>query len=373
MANNDSSASYSATWSFTTQAAISGTVFVSNDNTCSATASTLSGLTARVRSTAYQSAVSAVNGTFSITAPAGSYSNLDLLGIPSNYSCSTGCLQSCPTISTVTSQSINNNFYLTTQVDSWWQAAGASIYAGSAEAGVTVKSSLPSASYDLILPDASGKSGALIRGSGAASLGLGAVSNDLWSTISRYRGKRMDYNYFSAQMGVVKGQASDWSTDVLDQKPYEARDFWYAKPSSGTASISAPWTITNGQDYVVFVDGNLRIANNITVANGGFVSFVVNGNISIAPNVTSLQGVYIGNNFTTESQYVSGVTNDSQLNVAGTVVAWGSMTLGRNLGVNNAATPAEKFTYRPDLLVSMPEKMKVFAMQWQEVVAGTIE
>jgi hypothetical protein len=117
MTMNGTNAVYSTVRSFTTQAAITGTVYIDNDNTCStAITSTLGGLSAKVRGTAYTSAVSSADGTYSISAPGGSYSNLDLLGIPAEYSCSTGCLQSCPTITSVNSQSSGNNFFISTLV-----------------------------------------------------------------------------------------------------------------------------------------------------------------------------------------------------------------------------------------------------------------
>jgi hypothetical protein len=106
---------------------------------------------------------------------------------------------------------------------------------------------------------------------------------------------------------------------------------------------------------------------------GGFLAIIAKGSITVAPGVTTLQGIYLSSsNFVTTSVYVQGVTNDVQLNVAGSVVAWGILDLHRNLGgIGNSTQPAEKFTHRPDLLTNMPKKMKGFALQWQEVPAGS--
>lgn len=80
-----------------------------------------------------------------------------------------------------------------------------------------------------------------------------------------------------------------------------------------------------------------------------------------------MQGLYVmDNDFVTED-------DNTQLDVQGSVVAWGTFSVNRDLGNANVTIPAEKFTYRPDLLTNMPDKMKVFALQWQEVVAGTFE
>lgn len=372
--HNGSNTADSAIWSFSVQAAIQGNVYIDNGNICStATPSNLGGLSASVRGTAYTSAVSMGDGSYSILAPPGTYNNLDLLGLPAGYYCSTGCLQSCPTIPTVTSSSLFNNFFVTTQLSGWWQAEGASIYAGSQAGGVTVKSSLPSASTDLILPGTGGTVGALIRGSGNPSLGLGAISAEEWSAVSTYRGKRMDYNYFAASMGVVRNSPSDWETDNLNMQTGE-RDFWYAAPSSGVATIASPWLVASDEKQVVFVNGDLRIESDIEVEPGGFLALIVSGNIVIDPLVNLVEGILISSgNFETESAYEEGVVVDSQLNTSGSIITWGSMVLTRNLGPGNNSTPAEKFSYRPDMLISMPEKMKTFAMQWEEVVAGSFE
>jgi len=268
---------------------------------------------------------------------------------------------------------MNNNFFLTTQLSGWWQVEGASIYAGSRAGGVTVKSEIPSSSLDLILPGTGGSEGALIRGSGNASLGLGSVSDQSWNAVSSYRGKRMDYNYFAASMGVVRNAPSDWETDSLNLQTGE-QDFWYADPTSGTATISNPWVVPADQQQVIFVNGDLRVESDITVDEGGFLALVVSGNITVDPLVNQMEGIFISSgNFVTESAFESGVVVDSQLNVAGSVISWGSLVLSRDLGGGNSSTPAEKFSYRPDLLVNIPEKMKTFAMQWEEVVAGSFE
>ena len=366
---------YSAVRSFILQPSLTGYVFIDTDNTCStSTLSSFAGMTATVRGTAYSSAVSTSNGSYAIAVPAGSYNNLDLSGIPAGYYCSTGCFQSCPTISTV-STSTTNNFFLSTLVSGWWQVEGASVYAGSSGGGLVARSQLPSAASKLILPGTGGTAGALIVGSGGYSVGLGSVSNSLWATSSKYKGKKMDYAYFAAKMGVLKGQSSDWTgSDQFSLTGYPiGRDFGYMKPTTSTASITTPITVGVGEQYTIFVDGNLRVESNITVSPGGFLTLIVNGNLTVAPTVTSIQGIFISSgNFVTESAYVSGTTNDSQLAVDGSVISWGSLALSRNLGAGNTTSPGEKFTYREDLITNMPDKMKTFAMEWQEVAPGTI-
>ena len=117
---------------------------------------------------------------------------------------------------------------------------------------------------------------------------------------------------------------------------------------------------------------NLTVNRAMSVAQGGFLAFIVNGNVSVGSGQTGMQGIYImDGTFTTNSVYVEGVTNDVPIDVQGSVIAWNSVSLNRNLGLTNNTTPAEKFTYRPDLLINMPEAMKTFALRWQEVAPGT--
>jgi hypothetical protein len=179
----------------------------------------------------------------------------------------------------------------------------------------------------------------------------------------------MDYNYFAAQMGVLSTQTNDFVSDVIGQPVYDAnKEFYYINPT-GTASLSDPWNVVSGEAYIVFVDGNLTIDQNVTVASGGYLMFIVNGDLNVATNVTNMEGIYIaGGNFTTDT---GGGGADTQLVISGTVVAWDSILLNRDLGAAGNSVPAEQFVYRPDLLISMPSDVKSFAMQWQEVAPGS--
>jgi|GEM_PF-3462678 len=292
------------------------------------------------------------------------------LSVPSGYQCKLGCGE-CPVKSGVPGPTTNVNFYLTKLNDftPWWQVSGAGVYAGG-----EVKSGLPSASDRLILSSGTGSAGALLLATtNTPNLGLGKVSDEGWIAKSKYKGKTMGYDYFAAHMGVVKGQASDWQSDTITMPSYDAgKEFLYIKPTSNQATIGEKWTVANGEKYTVFVNGDLRVSADIVVADGGFLSLIVSGKVVVDPGVEQLQGlIVVGKNFVTEAKYdKDNDIVDSPLEVQGTVVAWGEMQLFRNLGIGNSV-PAEKFVYRRDLLANMPEKMKVFAMQWQEVVAGS--
>lgn len=363
----------SAIRSFTiTTDKITGTVYLDSANNCGGSGWSTGGVTVSLDG----GAGVAVNGSgFYTHTVTDALPHTLAVSIPTGYICSTAAGCNTCNRSGIYSPSSNNNFYLAPQgsQEGWWQAQGGGVYAGSTLGGVTVRSQLPSASYRLILAGTGGTAAALLRGSGTSDLGAGQVSDDLWSTVAGYRGKRMDYNYFSAQLGVTRNQASDFGSDTLDLPSYDAsKNFWYSAPGSGTATIATSWVIGVGEKYLVLVDGDLRIEDNITVPVGGYLAFIVSGNITIDPSVSSLQGVYIATqNFITESAYVAGAVDDVQLLISGNVIAWGDVELSRNLGAANSTTPGEKFVYRSDLLTNMTAKMKTFVLEWKEVVPGS--
>lgn len=365
---------------------VSGIVYYDAANSCSLATSVPwnkgGGLTAQLTNPSVRTASipsgGANAGQFSIIAPNGTYGSLRLLGLPNTYKCSTSCSQACPTKTGVISPSTNNRFFITDQIlssEGWWQVVGGPVYVGSKDGGTTIRSELPLATSKLILPGSGGGTeGVLVRASGNADLGDGTVSTSGWSTKGAYKGKITDYGYFAAALGVIQGQDSDWSSNVIDLATYPTtKNFGYIKPPSGTASLSGTWHVTTGKKYIIFVDGDLNVNFNVTVDNGGFLALIAKGDITVGPEVANVQGLYVANgDFISASQYVAGVTNDIPLNAEGSFVAWGTIDLRRNLGgIDNTTTPAEKFTHRPDLLINMPTKMKTFAMQWQEVPAGS--
>lgn len=366
--SNGSSSGFGTPRRFTMSGQVTGTVYYDSGNSCSistpwngnnipVSVSITSGGTDPVDSV----------GAYSLTIP-GASSYTVSTSVPAGYVCSTACSNSCSRLNVSTSYLGPFNFFLTNSREAWWQVSGAPIYAGSnVGVGVTVSSELPQATTPLILPGAGGTAGALMRASGSVDLGAGIVSANQWNTISRYRGRRMDYAYFAARMGVL---ANSPQLANLNVKPTPAGEDFYFK--SGDSTVGALWpTVASGEKYVVFVDGDLRINYNINVAPGGFLAFIVSGDITVAPTVTTLQGIYLSTgNFITESM---NPIDDVALNISGSVIAWGSVDFNRDMRNLNVSTPAELVSYRTDLIENMPENMRVFAMEWSEVVPGSLE
>lgn len=365
--HENSSCRPSATVSYTTpDLTLSGRVYLDTNNNCStATPWSLGGLTVTVRGTAYTGSVGS-DGRFAFYGGTGNpISYLDLAGFGSAYtpSTATGC-NAGSSLTSVANPSSTNYYYLTSLREAWWQARGAGVYANG-----NIRSELPSVAENLIEAGVGGELGALMRTSGSVDTGAGAVSTEGYTALTRYRGKIMNYDFFAAQLGVTPNTVNDWAADTMN-KPTNNPDkvFYYLNPSGSEASVSTPWVVGSGESYIVLINGDLRIASNITVADGGFLAFIVNGSVRVSPAVTDIAGIFdIDGVMITESNGSSDVAADFE----GSVVAWGGVSLGRDLGANNSNTPGESFSYRPDLLVNMPEAMKVFALKWEEVVPGT--
>lgn len=364
----------SPTWSFTLSGTtVTGTVYDDQNNSCStantwntATQGPLT-VTLMMGATPYTAQVQA-DGTYTVTAPPSAGNDL-AVGIPAGYVCSTASACDQCSYTNVPVPTTGYNFFLTQSREAWWQAVGAGVYAGSGLGGVTIRSEMPGG-QSLIASGAGGAIGALLRASGSnPDVGGGQISTLGYSTLARYTGRIINYDFFAPQMGVIPSQADDWGGNSITKPANNpSRDFYYIRPTGGTANVANPWNVANNESYVVFVNGNLRIEDNVTVANGGFVAFIVNGSITIDPSVTQVQGIYLAD--TTWNTPGSGA-DDAQLDVQGSIVAWGGVSLGRSLGGAANSAPAEKFTYRPDLLTNMPDKLKVFALRWQEVAPGT--
>ena len=209
-----------------------------------------------------------------------------------------------------------------------------------------------------------GNEGAVIHATGAVTTTPGAISTSNYQATSTYRGKIMNYSYFAARLGLIA--SSPATINNLSTPPNGPGDEFYYTNTSGV--VNGLWHIKNGEKYVIFVNGDLKINTDIVVDPGGFLMFIVKGDINVSHTVNDVQGLYVADgNLNTETN----ATTDNPLTFEGSMVAWGAVNLGRNLKAFNITTPGETFIYRPDLILNMPNNVKTFAMQWREVVPGT--
>jgi hypothetical protein len=114
-------------------------------------------------------------------------------------------------------------------------------------------------------------------------------------------------------------------------------------------------TSLNSGISVLFVSGSLNINSNFAVADGASLVVIVSGDILITNNVTALDGIYIA-----DGSITSTGTAGTTANLNGTFVAdanqdsTGSYRNTRSLsGIENNLNPAVRFSYRPDMIVSL--------------------
>jgi len=256
--------------------------------------------------------------------------------------------------------------------DPWWQVKG-----GDVMTGANLISSIPfacvsSGSCDSnFITDGSGGFPGLPAFAGASSYGKGTVSSSNWEANTGYKAKgKYDYSVFKRKVHpevvfneivVPLVSASTFTSGGTLSRGY----YWYLY--DGTKVGATPLTITDNLDLgdrkvVLFVKGaDLIIKGNISLNDGrGFLMTIVQGKTQINSSVTSLEGIFVSdNNFETG-------TGASQLTVRGTIVSYGRVRLQRDL-TDNSVTPAETFTFAPDLLLNLPRSLQIRRIDWKEV------
>lgn len=145
---------------------------------------------------------------------------------------------------------------------------------------------------------------------------------------------------------------------------------------SGDMTTSGDWTVGSGETIILVVTGNVTIKGKVNITGTGFVSFIAKGNITVDPTVgvpyTSAAPVVEGFYITSPTgSFITGPSSNpgtERFVGKGSFIA-GSFLLQRDLSVvgQNAATAAELFIYNPQLLFTMPEKMKEMKVRWTEV------
>ena len=144
----------------------------------------------------------------------------------------------------------------------------------------------------------------------------------------------------------------------------------------GDMTTSGDWAIADGETVIFIVNGNLTLGGKINLTGSGFAAFIVNGNITVASAVGGLysssapaiEGIYVTSPSGTFSTSTSSVSGKERLVGQGIFVA-GSFLLQRDLEsiTQNNTTSAELFLYNPRLLISMPDSMRDVPITWEEV------
>ncbi len=327
-----------------------------------------------------------VNGTsYSISSIGANPNTIVTLSLPAGYRCT------CPTGCSYSGISVPKggvDFYITSAQAGWWQSSNGYVYAG-ANSGPAITSQIPltcaaaPASCTAALSTYDSKKTA---GSDATSLTGGGVIDSTADVTTTYsylnqsgtnthaegmalNGPREDYNYFAQLYGIT----SSTTPDFTGAQP--ASDVTHGYYANGDVTISTPWTLNTTDSIVVFVNGDLTISQPIQVAKGAFAAFIVKGNITFdkslgdnTSNAPSVAGVYIA-----DGQIITQTNSpgdDLKFIGEGTFVGWTGVQLQRtfnNANVVKGNTQAiETFNFRPDFLVTVPEKMTKPLFLWQE-------
>lgn len=275
-------------------------------------------------------------------------------------------------------------FFVSPAARSWWQTQGGLVYAGGSNGNAVVSqipSSAPSNSV-LSQPQTTSPhtSGIVITGGGdidttvegATRYGkLRATASQERIIGSSYNGPKENYQYFYNlySMGATP------TTDFSGGKPSVSSTNGRAYYAGGDVSIATPWVVADGEEYVVFINGNLRVRDQIRVAHGGFVAFIVSGDVifenTLGVSVPTssptpvIEGVFIANRIIVEGNRTGG---DLQFSAAGTFVGWDSVVLQRRFSIlsDNDLYPTEFFAHRPDFVMQTPDRMRRPSMIWQE-------
>ena len=254
---------------------------------------------------------------------------------------------------------------VTVSNSAWWQGAnGGNIYG---YGGVNSKISSTATSPYLI----DGVSG--IAGSGTMTLDTNGqdVSLSKWF-ITNYGLAGLDspdingysYAFFNNKLKDRLTQTIGLGDSKLDNLLANLG----GSPNPSVTLVNTNVTISSSGGYdggtaVVLVNGDLNINTNLPVGESSALAFFVRGKITINPMVTRLDGVYFA-----QSDFSSGVSSNQLVgNGSWLVSGEGKFILGRDLGIANSSTPAEKVNFMPKYLILLNNLLGRQDYVWQEV------
>ncbi|MEP7166653.1 MAG: hypothetical protein ABI758_01590 [Candidatus Woesebacteria bacterium] len=315
---------------------------------------------------------------------------------PSNSNIVCTCPSGCEYCGKSAPTTQNLKFYISPIGSAWYQTVGGEVAAQS-RSGLSFSDKVatpcvePFCSPFLSVPigtDTRTLGSLITNRNSSVDLGAGEVAKfpntrSVRLPTSLVCSENYDYFYRLYSLGL-----SPSSTDFLN--PLDARKPTTA-PNDGKSAfyyegntpltISTPWTVGSTESIVVFVRGNLKIANTVTVAPNGFLAFIVSGTIDIDPSVGTsdhastkdgqVQGIYITNGSIRVLGVGSGGTEKKFIG-EGTFAACNGIKIDRDFnrggaGLDNNKYAASLFIYRPDFMTSTPDRMKTSKFNWTEV------
>ncbi|NCN03600.1 MAG: hypothetical protein GW942_00830 [Candidatus Pacebacteria bacterium] len=282
---------------------------------------------------------------------------------------------------------------------SWWQARGGLVGSNAAE-GLAIESNIPINTCQLPDCDPSLMSTDLtgLRDSVGYVLTLGGslkvnggVTSGSSNVFSVGTGQSRYYEYFDfffreTDFGLQPTDDFISSSNDARKPSYSEDDVEYYH--NGDLHISSPWFIHSGEQYVIFIEGDLYLADEdglsdqlVQVDQGGFLAFVVSGNMYIDESIgnsdlndttANIEGVYIVNGVIEVQSRGRAGGGDDRFIGAGTFVGWSGVSLNRDFDdgagrdIENLDKPTEQFIYRPDFMINLPDVLKSSPTLWQQ-------
>jgi len=277
---------------------------------------------------------------------------------------------------------------------SWWQAQGGSVYAAR-ESTPAITSIVPGltcteptcAPYLLAQLQASlvsNSDGVIVTGGGNVTADGYYTPRNLVALGSKLTRYKEGYDFFYRKSGLSLVPTDAFTASHISATKPATSGIHY---SNQDLTIQEPWTISNTESYVIFVDGNLTLQDPtdagalITVDEGGFLAFIVSGDIlvessvghaNVALTTPNIEGVYIADQTFQILSDSNAATSDRRFVGAGSFIGWTGVSLQRDFddgGTGSSASttaPSELFIYRPDLLYTAPSFMLSPHSIWQE-------
>ncbi|MDO8583018.1 MAG: hypothetical protein Q7R51_00625, partial [bacterium] len=314
------------------------------------------------------------NGSFNVNLPcSGSGAIIDTTGNALNDAeCLNGSI-------------INLNFGINTS-SAWIQSIGGNMRVDSNSGFVNV---MPSAG--LFASDAAGADrmpGIIFSGKNRPTYGKGSANKFNWEVAGSLNNPlTFIYNPIPTSYGYILGtsEGSGIPPTVIEDVNSSMTHGIYK--TDGGLTINTPVTFRTDCglppcNYIILINGNLTINEEIKVPPGSTAIFSASGNITVGQNigvldpaslVPNIEGLYSAD----KSFIAAGANNcssgsDKRLNIAGTVVAnagraGGTFDNRRNLCTNNSSYPSVTFIERPDFILHYPNLTQSTTKIWQEV------
>lgn len=249
-------------------------------------------------------------------------------------------------------------FSYSTTVNHWWQTVDGDVHAQN-----SITSRIPgcaSTGKYLSLKGLGGMPG-VVSWNGTTYLGEGSFSEAPdynWQAKTDNTSTHIGYDYLFNKLNLSLSPTSGGeSRNMPDSGIY----LWDNTDSPLTLHGAV---IRDGESVIIFSTGDIKIgSSDIEVKKGGFFALISKGNISFGVNIKKAQGFYLADGTITVNKKPA--ENDNQFFGEGSFIGLKGVILPRNIKDN--CSPAQVFTFRPDLYINAPAEFQYGLSFFQEV------